>query len=154
VIGQNYDGPQYERRRRLESCADHVLHCEQKFFLVASGSTSIDIVTGETPSLRVTLLQQSSCTGNTNFTKLFLPNFTKLWQMNRNKKPINSERSRTWVICQFKPWQLCCTAVGLQKSCLRGFSNIAFRIASYRPIVNCVLHAFCHALVNGNQSVR
>ena len=74
--------------------------------------------------------------------------------MNRNKKPINSERSRTWVICQFKPWQLCCTAVGLQKSCLRGFRNIAFCIASYRPIVNCVLHAFCHALVNGNQSVR
>jgi len=70
VIGQNYYGPQYERRRRLESCADHVLHCEQKFFLVAIGSTSIDIVTGETPNLRVTLLQQSNCTGNTNFTKL------------------------------------------------------------------------------------
>ena len=51
VIGQNYDRPANECRRRLHPGADQIPQCEHEFFAVIIWSTCVDEVTDETFSL-------------------------------------------------------------------------------------------------------
>jgi len=58
VIGQNYDRPANERRRRLHPGTNHVSQRARKFLTVVVWSAGIDQRTDETFSLRLVLPQR------------------------------------------------------------------------------------------------